>query len=103
MSSLVEGVGDRGHEVVEMRDVVFRPLYRPRCLRHDEELGTALTRHELRHVCRIPGLQQDHLYLLGLHLLDQRSEMLRRRGNAWPVLDDPPLDQPERGVEVWPG
>jgi hypothetical protein len=28
--SLLEGVGDRGHEVVEMRDVVFLPLHPPR-------------------------------------------------------------------------
>src|SRR5882762_282604 len=28
--------------------------------------------------------------------------MLRRRGNPWPDLDDPPLNQPERGVEVRP-
>src|SRR5262249_45494256 len=71
-------------------------------LRYNEDLGTALTRDELRHVCRVPGLQQDHFHLLGLHLLDERGKMLRRRGNPWPVLDDPPVDQPERGVEVWP-
>ena len=28
--------------------------------------------------------------------------MLRRRGNPWPVLDDPPLNEPERGIEVRP-
>src|SRR5215471_9522553 len=100
--SLFPSLSTRCDTIVEMCDVVFRPLQRARGLRYDEDLGTALTRDELRHVCRVPGLQQDHFHLLGLHLLDERGQMLRRRGNPWPVLDDPPLDQPERGVEVWP-
>src|SRR5207245_10697399 len=95
-------VGDRGDDVVEVRDVVVGAIDRTGRLRHDEHLCAGLAGDEIRDIGRIPALEQDDLDLRFPHPADERGEMLRGRRDAGPVLDDATRDEGKGPVQVRP-
>src|SRR5438046_9847504 len=56
-------VGDRGDDVVEVRDVVVGAIDRTGRLRHDEHLCAGLAGDEIRDIARLPALELDDLDL----------------------------------------